>query len=119
MEALFIVLNDLTYLDQILSEFVELKVRGATIIDSMGMARAIMDSEGLNFLMSGPFQHSLDQEQKYSKTIFTVIPEGQKTEEVVDAVRKIVEKSKKQVIGFMFTVPVSGIYPMKPKRIVK
>ena len=95
MEALFIVLNDLTYLDQILSEFVELKVRGATIIDSMGMARAIMDSEGLNFLMSGPFQHSLDQEQKYSKTIFTVIPEGQKTEEVVDAVRKIVEKIKK------------------------
>ncbi|HKM29424.1 MAG TPA: hypothetical protein VJZ51_01530 [Bacilli bacterium] len=117
MEVLFIVLNDLTYLDEILAKFVELKVRGATILDSTGMARAIMDSEGLNFLMSGPFQHSLDREQKNSKTIFTVIPEGYNTVEVVNAVRKIVEKSKKQVIGFMFTVPVSGIYTMKPKHI--
>lgn len=119
MEVLFIVLNDLSYLDKILERFVELKVRGATMLDSTGMARAIMDSEGLNFLLSGPFLHSLDQEQKMSKTIFTVIPEGKKTEEVVDAVRKIVEDSKKQVIGFMFTVPVSGIYPMKSKRIEK
>ena len=42
MEALFIVLNDLSYLEAILQRFVELRVRGATIIDSMGMARAIM-----------------------------------------------------------------------------
>ncbi|MCU0105429.1 hypothetical protein N7603_07140 [Acholeplasma vituli] len=119
MQALFIVLNDLSYLDQILSKFLELKVRGATIIDSQGMASAIMNNEGLSMLMSGPFQRSLDTEQKGSKTIFTVIPEVEKVEEVVNEVRKIVEKSKKQVIGFMFTVPVSGIYPMKPKFIQK
>ncbi|MDY0010628.1 MAG: hypothetical protein RBR96_02680 [Candidatus Izemoplasmatales bacterium] len=116
MEALFIVLNDLSYLDQILSKFVEMKVRGATILDSMGMARAIMDNEGLNFLMSGPFQRTFESDQKSSKTIFTVIPEPSKVEEVVREVRAIVETSNKQVIGFMFTVPVSGIYPMKPKK---
>ncbi|MDY0211064.1 MAG: hypothetical protein RBQ91_06660 [Acholeplasma sp.] len=117
MEVLFIVLNDLNYLDDIFAKFVELEVRGATILDSKGMARAIMDNEGLNFLLSGPFQRSLDEEQKNSKTIFTVIPEAKKVEEVVNAVRKIVEASKKQVIGFMFTIPVSGIYPMKPKNL--
>lgn len=42
MNVLFIVLNDLAYLDEILEEFVSLKVRGATIIESEGMAAAIL-----------------------------------------------------------------------------
>lgn len=116
MEALFIVLNDLSYQDKILSKFLELKIKGATIINSQGMASAILESEGmLNMLMTGPFSRSLDVDQKYSKTIFTVIPEGFDTALVVSEIRKIVESSKRQVVGFMFTVPVSGIYPLKPK----
>lgn len=117
MEALFIVLNDLSYLEAILQRFVELRVRGATIIDSMGMARAIMDSEGMNFYSSSPFQRSLSDDQKSSKTIFTVIPEGQDASGIVEEVKKIVASSKREVIGFMFTVPVSGIFPMKPKNL--
>lgn len=117
MEALFIVLNDLSFLEPILERFVELKVRGATIVDSMGMARAIMDNEGLSFFASSPFQRTLGSDQKTSKTIFTVIPDGQDSKVIVDEVKKIVSASKRDVIGFMFTLPVSGIYPMKPKRI--
>lgn len=116
MHALFIVLNDLTYLDEILEEFVELKVRGATIIESQGMASAILHSEGLNFLLQGLFKAGSVDAQKYSKTIFTVISDDQKLEETVAAVRKIVERSKKKTIGFMFTVPVSGIYPLRPSK---
>lgn len=116
MEALFIILNDLSYLEPILTRFVELKVRGATIVDSMGMARAIMNQEGMNFISSGPFQRSLDSDQKQSKTIFTVIPDGQDPKLIIDEVKKIVSTSTREVIGFMFTLPVSGIYPMKPKR---
>lgn len=115
MEVLFIVLNDLSYLDQIFAKFLELKVRGATILDSTGMARAVMDNEGLSFLLSGPFQHSFLDNEKQSKTIFTVIPDEEKAKEVIQEIRMIVENSKKHVIGFMFTVPVSGIYPMKSK----
>lgn len=119
MEALFIVLNDLSFLDAILNRFIELKVRGATIVDSMGMARAIMNNEGMSFFASAPFQHSLDNDQKSSKTIFTVIPEEQDAKVIVEEVKKIVGDSKREVIGFMFTMPVSGIYPMKPKTLKK
>ncbi|MGI6713540.1 MAG: P-II family nitrogen regulator [Bacilli bacterium] len=117
MNVLFIVLNDLAYLDEILEEFVELKVRGATIIESQGMASAILHSEGLNFLMQGLFKGRTDEEQKYSKTIFTVIPDEETLQKTLAAVHKIVERSRKKTIGFMFTVPVSGIYPLKPKKI--
>lgn len=117
MQILFIVLNDLSYLDEILQKFVELKVRGATIIDSQGMAAAIMKSEGLMSLLSGPFSTSLGSDPKDSKTLFTVIPEEEKVQIVVQEVRKIVERSTKSTVGFMFTMPVSGIYPMKPKHL--
>lgn len=116
MNVLFVVLNDLAYLDEILETFVELKVRGATIIESQGMASAILHNEGMSFLMQGLFKGRTDEEQKYSKTIFTVIPDEETLQKTLDAVRKIVERSKKKTIGFMFTVPVSGIYPLKHKK---
>ena len=46
MEALFIVLNDLTFMDDILDKFIELHIKGATIIDSQGMAQAIIEKDG-------------------------------------------------------------------------
>ncbi|MGI6787228.1 MAG: hypothetical protein ACOX5X_01555 [Acholeplasmataceae bacterium] len=116
MNVLVIVLNDLVYLDEILEKFVDLKVRGATIIESQGMASAILNSEGLNFLMQGLFKGRTDEEQKYSKTIFTVIPDEETLVKTVEAVRKIVERSRKKTVGFMFTLPVSGIYPLTPKK---
>ncbi|MGI6734835.1 MAG: hypothetical protein ACOX3C_01425 [Bacilli bacterium] len=116
MQILFIVLNDLSYLDRILEKFIDLQVRGATIIDSQGMAAAIMQNEGLLSLLAGPFARSLENDQKSSKTIFTVIPETEKVSQVVKAVQDIVAGCKKQVVGFMFTLPVSGIYPLKPKK---
>lgn len=117
MQILFIVLNDLSFLDAILEKFVELKVRGATIIDSQGMARAIMKNEDVfQMLLSGPFAHSISNESSSSKTIFTVIPEEEKVKEVVQAVQAITQMSEKPVIGFMFTLPVTGIYPLKPKK---
>ncbi len=114
MQILFIVVNDLSFLDKIFEKFLELKVRGATMIDSQGMAAAIMENERMFGLLHGPFSRSLSEDQKTSKTIFTVIPEEEKAKEVIREIQLIMEHSKKQVIGFMFTVPVSGIYPLKP-----
>lgn len=117
MNVLFIVLNDLAYLDEILEEFVTLKVRGATIIDSEGMAAAILKRDGLGGLLSGGlFKVETKDIQQNSKTIFTVIPDEETLEKVVTSVKKIVERSRQKTVGFMFTVPVSGIYPLSPKK---
>jgi hypothetical protein len=114
MEALFIVLNDLSYMDEILEKFIELHIKGATIIESQGMAQAIAEKDGGGQgLFSGPFYKALVGDQNHSKIIFTVLPESFDKKNLILEVRSILEQSKKGVIGFMFTLPVSGIYPIK------
>lgn len=44
MYALFIVLNAIDYLEEILSGFVEVGVSGATILDSQGMGSTIVNN---------------------------------------------------------------------------
>lgn len=116
MQILFIVLNDLTHLQEILEIFIKLEVRGATILDSEGMAKAVLEYEGLSFLLGGPFERTLPKKVSGSKTIFTVIPEAEKVPEVVEKIQKALTNTSEKVIGFMFTMPVSGIYPLKPKK---
>ncbi|NLB49130.1 MAG: hypothetical protein GX813_04780 [Erysipelotrichia bacterium] len=116
MQILFIILNDLNYLDEILQKFLARKVRGATIIDSEGMATAMMANEGFYNLLAGPFAGALEGGSKRSKTIFTVINDPAKVDEVVGEVREIASKSQENVIGFMFTLPVSGIYPLRSNK---
>lgn len=115
MEVLFIVLNDLSYMGDILKVFVEEKVRGATILESEGMAKAVLKNEGLGMLLTGPFASSLPKSIGESKTLFTVIPDAETVTRVVNAIQHLLSTSKKDTIGFMFTLPVTGIYPLKKR----
>lgn len=117
MQVLFIVLNDLSYEAEILKVFIDKKVRGATIIDSEGMAKAVMQNEGLDFFFDGPFANSLPKNIGDSKTFFTVIPNDELLKELVDEIQRLLHTSNQETIGFMFAIPVSGIYPLKKKNI--
>src|SRR5690606_21868393 len=113
MQVLFLVLNDLSYLAKVLEKFVELKLRGATILYSEGMARAIMKNEGVfSALLQGPVAGSISQSGE-SKTIFTGIQAEEKVNQLVTEISDLDSSSAKQAIGFMFTLPVTTIYPIK------
>ena len=93
MQILFIVLNDLSHLPTILDTFVRLKVRGATILDSEGMAKAVLEYEGLNYFLSGPFRGISASTVGQSKTIFTVIPNEEDVPVVVKEIQDVLTPS--------------------------
>lgn len=113
MKALFIVLNDLDFLSPILEKFIELKIKGATIVESEGMRKVILQNEGLSSLMKNIFSPNPTNYQDDSKTIFTVIKEDSQVQLAVEEIQKLLSQSKKDTVGFMFTVPVADIYPLK------
>lgn len=110
MHVLFIVLNEIDYLDEILSKFIDVGVKGATILESQGMGSAIVNSEIRNVPLFGFLKSILDDAHPYNKTIFTVIDNENLLKKAVSAVQELMENEAKTGAGFMFTVPIGQIY---------
>lgn len=112
MNVLFIVLNEPEYLEAILDSFVEIGVKGATILDSQGMGSAITNSGSGHEPFFGAIRSFLDNSRPYNKTIFTVIEDEEVLLKAVHAVKYILGDINKPGVGMMFTLPVGNIYGM-------
>lgn len=112
MNVLFIVLNEPEYLDAILDSFVEIGVKGATILDSQGMGSAITNSGNGREQFFGAIRSFLDNSRPYNKTIFTVIEDEETLLEAVKSVKFILGDISKPGVGMMFTLPIGNIYGM-------
>lgn len=104
MQVVFIVLNKIECLDTILTEFGENGIKGATILESRGMARSLEGFTELNFMAS--LRMFLDPERQESKTIFTVIEDDQ-IKIVSEIVNKVTGGLDKDDTGIIFTLPVT------------
>ncbi|NLL72340.1 MAG: hypothetical protein GX237_02295 [Clostridiales bacterium] len=112
MYALFVVLNEIDYMEDILSGFVENKISGATILDSQGMGSAIANSSNEDIPLFGKFRMLIGDSHPYSKTIFTVLEDEVMVDKAVEVVRETLADVEDNGAGFMFTVPVGKVYPI-------
>lgn len=110
MYALFIVLNAIDYLEEILSGFVEVGVSGATILDSQGMGSTIVNNQSTNIPLFGALHMLLGDSHPYSKTIFTVLESEAMVEKTVAVVQEVIGDISDTGVGFMFTVPIGKTY---------
>lgn len=112
MNILFIVLNETDLLDDILDRFVDIGVRGATILDSQGMGSAMTNSGRGSDPFFASIRSFLDDSRPYNKTIFTVINDEELLEKAVKTVKEVVGDINKPGVGMMFTMPVGNVYGM-------
>lgn len=110
MDVLFIVLNETEFLDDILDEFVKIGIKGATILDSQGMGRALTARGDEPFF--GALRNLLDNSRPYNKTIFTVVEDKDLLDKAIESVKNVVGDIHRPGVGMMFTLPVGNIYGM-------
>mgnify|MGYP003759898421 FL=1 len=107
MYVLFIVLNEVEYLSDILIKLRQLGIRGATVIETMG-ARTIQDKGMYNIPLIGGFMKSLDGGTMSNKTIFSVIEKEEQVKSSMNQIEKIlggdIDRPNK---GIMFVLPVT------------
>lgn len=106
MEILVIVLNKIDLLDDLMVEFSNSGIKGATIIDSMGMIRVLADEHSEDIPLFGSLKMMLNENRPFNKTIFTVL-DSQKIPIAMDCVKKVIGDLNKNEVGIMFTLPVN------------
>ena len=105
MQALFIVLNQTEYLEDILAVIIEQGFKGATLLESQGMGGAIKHGMG-KVPFFGSLKLAFDGAHPYNKTIFTVIEDDQLCLQTIEAVKRVLADSRQPGAGFLFTMPV-------------
>ncbi len=108
MKCLFIILNDVDLLDELLTQLGETGVKGATILSSTGMARQLFlnGEDEPNFI--GSLRHFLNPDRRESKTIMCVLED----EQLVAAkavVKKVMKDFSQPDTGIMFSIPVNDV----------
>jgi len=101
---MLIILNKVELLDDLLEEFFENGIKGATILKSTGMLRELSRNHE-EFPLFGALRYLVDLDRQESKTIFMVVKDEQ-----VDTARQIVKKVvgdiTKPDTAVIFTLPV-------------
>jgi len=101
LKLLIIILNEDEYIEELLQAFVELDIRGATVIDSVGMGKIISQ----NVPIFGGLRSLMEGSRPYNKTILTLVRE-EKVEEIVREYEKICGSLSSPGTGVLFTMPV-------------
>ncbi len=107
MYLMVVVINHKEQLNPVLEKFVEIGIKGATILDSTGMGRTILDCEAP--LVGGLRKLLLGQCRSHNTTIFSVIETKEKIEEAIEAVESITGDLNKTGIGIAFAVPLEFV----------
>jgi nitrogen regulatory protein PII len=104
MYALFLVLNQIEKLDDILEALYKLGV-GATTLDSVGMGRVLME-HNVNENIFSALRNVLNENKPYNKTVISVINNENILNEAVNRISKILDIDNKKGVGFLFVLPV-------------
>lgn len=108
MKLFVLVLNRTEKLDDLMSAYAREKICGATIIDSMGMARELYGAhhaeEEISFFGSVR-KYLTDDSRKTSKTIFTVLREDQ-IDTIIRITEEVVGNFSEPDVGIMFCLPL-------------
>ena len=104
MHVIFLVLNKIECLDDVLAKLKKAGVTGGTIIDSTGMVKKLEDS--VESYILGSLRLFLEDPRPESKTLFFIINDNQ-----VELVRKTVDEALGGInnpnTGILFGFPIS------------
>ena len=111
MYLLVIVVNEYTNVNKILEKFLEIDIRGATIIESRGMGRIL--SKELPAFSSLRKLFSNFENEVENHTIFSVIRTDQTLQKAIEEINKIID-FKSPGSGIMFTIPIITVFGLAP-----
>lgn len=104
MQLLIAVVNEPEKLDEILAGFIELGVRGATVIHSEGMGRVLSH----DIPIFAGLQTLINQSRPENRTIFSVLSEEQ-VDPAISLLQAVCGDMANPATGIVFTIPLDRV----------
>ena len=105
MELLVFVLNNHEKLDEVLTELEESGIRGATVIESTGMAKLLHHDEESSVFF-GAIRGVLNSPSRAKSNTILMVLEKDEVETAVTAIEKVVGDLNHENVGIVFSIPV-------------
>lgn len=103
MQLLVLVLNKVECLDTLFEELIRIGVKGATVVESKGMARIVGEDV---YSLFGSLRMLVDSDTESSKMVFMAV-----NDDLVEAVRETVDRVlgglQKPDTGVLFGLPIT------------
>ena len=107
MYVLFIVLNEVEYLSDIIKKMKEVGLRGATVLESRGSSE-IIENDLYTASLLASLVNAYEGRNKASRVVFSLIEREEQVKKAMDEVQKILGGDlKKPNLGMMFVLPVT------------
>ena len=110
MFLIVLVMNDPYHCKELLSAWKAAGVPGATIIETMGLQRALKGVVRDNLPLLPSLADIESVEETRNRTIFSVVPDQEIVERVRKATEALLGSLEAEGTGFMFVVPVSDVF---------
>jgi nitrogen regulatory protein P-II 1 len=105
MKLLVFILNKEEHLEEILEAFLELNIKGATILDSVGMGSILAQ----DIPIFAGFKNLMQGSRPANKTILTLIPENL-VQPAVKAIEQVAGSLEEPGSGLVFVLDVEQIF---------
>ncbi|HOO44170.1 MAG TPA: hypothetical protein PKU69_03775 [Bacillota bacterium] len=106
MKLVVYVMTKTELLDSFLHELQENKIKGATILNSTGMARKLIESDDMNFI--GSLKSLFDKPRKESYVILMAVAE-EKVPVIYQIIDNVCGSLEEPNMGIVFTLPIDDI----------
>lgn len=103
IQVLFIVYSEPDKTERVLELLLQCEIRGATIIESMGMAKVM----AVNIPVFASVRSLLSGQREHNQTVFAVSKYPKKINKALELISKEFDGFKEPCSGMMFVLPVT------------
>lgn len=102
IQALFIIIDDPEKLEHVLEVLLECEMRGATIMETQGMAKVLSDHIPIFFGL----RDFAANEHQHNRTIFALSKHPEKIDQAIEKLSIMFHSFDEVCTGMMFVVPI-------------
>lgn len=102
-----VILKKIDLIDEIMKKLAETGVKGGTIVDGTGMAKALVNMDDIPIF--GMLRHMLVDEEKLTSKLLIFVLKEEQVKVTRETIKEVIGDLSEPNTGIMFTIPIKDV----------